>query len=296
MIRYIILAMQLAKRLTWLIPLSLLLVIGFYNLPPIHDRLGWRVDNLRAQVKYFFNPPDEAVFRPEQQVNFDSILATTRAEYALTLTPRPGQGITGTPTPKSGPTGKPTLTATPLPALVDLKGFKYEDQHNRWNYCGPANFSMALNFWGWKGNRDVVGKVVKPSDKDKNVMPYEFQDFISSSVPGMTSVMRYGGDIDVIRRFLAAGSAAASMPFLSRSASTQVAWPSRNIRMVCSYPAGGQTDLLAPVYYVSPELTADAVFEQLQAFSKVSPAWIPGDPGPAGSGGGESTLRWMVRA
>jgi tripartite-type tricarboxylate transporter receptor subunit TctC len=50
------------------------------------------------------------------------------------------------------------------------------------------------------------------------------------------------------RRFIAAGTAAASMPFLSRSASTQVAWPSRNIRKVCSYPAGGQTDLLARAF------------------------------------------------
>src|SRR5574338_188345 len=184
--------MHLAKRLTWMIPLGVLVVIGLYNLPPIHDRLGWRVDNLRAQVKYFFNPPDEAVFRPEQQVDFDQILATTRAEYSLTLTPQAPAG--STPTPKSGPTARPSVTSTPLPALVDLKGFKYEDQHNRWNYCGPANFSMALNFWGWKGNRDVIGKVVKPTDRDKNVMPYEFQDYISQNVPGMTSVMRYGGD------------------------------------------------------------------------------------------------------
>jgi len=47
------------------------------------------------------------------------------------------------------------------------------------------------------------------------------------------------------RHFVAAGAAAAAMPFLSRNASAQAAWPSRNIRMVCSYPAGGQTDLLA---------------------------------------------------
>jgi tripartite-type tricarboxylate transporter receptor subunit TctC len=50
------------------------------------------------------------------------------------------------------------------------------------------------------------------------------------------------------RRFIAAGTAAAAMPFLSRSASAQAAWPSRNIRMVCSYPAGGQTDLLARAF------------------------------------------------
>jgi tripartite-type tricarboxylate transporter receptor subunit TctC len=50
------------------------------------------------------------------------------------------------------------------------------------------------------------------------------------------------------RHFIAAGTAAVAMPFLSRGASTQAAWPSRNIRMVCSYPAGGQTDLLARAF------------------------------------------------
>jgi tripartite-type tricarboxylate transporter receptor subunit TctC len=50
------------------------------------------------------------------------------------------------------------------------------------------------------------------------------------------------------RHFIAAGTAAAATPFLLRGASAQAAWPSRNIRMVCSYPAGGQTDLLARAF------------------------------------------------
>jgi len=50
------------------------------------------------------------------------------------------------------------------------------------------------------------------------------------------------------RHFIAAGTAAAAMPLLARGASAQAAWPSRNIRMVCSYPAGGQTDLLARAF------------------------------------------------
>jgi hypothetical protein len=86
-----------------------------------------------------------------------------------------------------------------------LTEVKYEHQHGRLNYCGPANFSMALTYWGWNGNRDVVGKAVKPSDKDKNVMPYELQDFITDNVPGMTSVIRYGGDIDMLKRMVSAG-------------------------------------------------------------------------------------------
>ena len=50
------------------------------------------------------------------------------------------------------------------------------------------------------------------------------------------------------RHFIAAGTAAAAMPCLARGASAQGTWPSRNIRMVCSYPAGGQTDLLARAF------------------------------------------------
>lgn len=50
------------------------------------------------------------------------------------------------------------------------------------------------------------------------------------------------------RHFLAAGSSALAMPFLSRGASAQATWPSKQIRMICSYPAGGQTDLLARAF------------------------------------------------
>lgn len=49
------------------------------------------------------------------------------------------------------------------------------------------------------------------------------------------------------RHFIVAGTAAA-MPFFGRSGSAQAAWPSRQIRMICSYPAGGQTDLLARAF------------------------------------------------
>jgi tripartite-type tricarboxylate transporter receptor subunit TctC len=50
------------------------------------------------------------------------------------------------------------------------------------------------------------------------------------------------------RHFIAAGTAAAATPFILRGAAAQAQWPSRSIRMVCSYPAGGQTDLLARAF------------------------------------------------
>lgn len=199
------------KKYLWYIPLALVLMVGVYYLPPVQSRLAWRVDELYSRIKYFFNPPDQAVFQPAQTDNFESVLATTRAEYLLTLTP----AFTKTPTPTPGITLMPTITATPLPGSVSLSGVKYESQSGHNNYCGPTNFSMALTFWGWKGSRSIIGDVLMPGnrldkngksgDKDKNVLPYEFQDYITENVPGMTSVLRYGGDIDVLKRLIAGG-------------------------------------------------------------------------------------------
>ncbi len=196
----------------WLIPIALLLAIGVYYLPPVHSRLSTRVDLIRTRIIYFFNPPSEAVFTPGGQspLTIETVIGTTRAEYELTLTPK------ATSTPKPGPTATRTITPEPLPATVNLPGVVYVDQHERWNYCGPANITMALNFWGWKGNRDDVARVIKPGsgDKsktfieqglpDKNVMPYELVDFVNENTD-YRALMRYGGDEHLIKSLLAAG-------------------------------------------------------------------------------------------
>lgn len=196
----------------WLIPIVLLLGIGIYFIPPVHDRLATRVDLIRTRIVYFFNPPSDALFTPAEESPFtiETALVTARAEIEKTLTPQ----ATITPTP--GPTLKPTITSTPLPALVNLPGVVYVDQHERWNYCGPANLTMALNFWGWKGNRDDVARVVKPGSgdtrksfieqglPDKNVMPYELVDFVNEETE-YRALLRYGGDESLIKRLLAAG-------------------------------------------------------------------------------------------
>ena len=183
----------------WAIPISIVLIVGIYYIPLVHDRLAWRLESARTQIKYFINPPDEAVFKPTQQAMIESIVHATMT--AIQAEPSPE----ATSTPEAGSITISTITPTPLPATVILEGVKYEDQHGRQNSCTPANFSMALTYWGWDGNRDVIVKAVKPNNKDKNVMPYEIQDYITENVPGITSVMRYGGDIDMLKRMVSAG-------------------------------------------------------------------------------------------
>jgi hypothetical protein len=202
----------------WLIPLVLLLGIGIYSIPPVHDRLSSRMELLRTRIIYFFKPPSEAVFQPGEQnpLTMGTALVAARTEIARTITPQAGTSAQGTSTPTAGPTLTPTITSTPLPASVILPGVVYVDQHNRWNYCGPANLTMALNFWGWKGNRDDVAKVVKPGsgDKsksfieqglpDKNVMPYELVDFVNEDTE-FHALVRYGGDEKLVKSLIAAG-------------------------------------------------------------------------------------------
>jgi hypothetical protein len=193
------------STLRWAIPAAIVLAIVLYNVPPIHSRLSWRLESLRTQIKYMINPPDEAVFQPGEQAQLDIAVTAMMQTLQATMTTQQPAVAQTTTTPKPGPTAKPTITTTPLPATVLLENVKYEHQHGRLNYCGPANFSMALTYWGWNGNRDVIGKAVKPNDKDKNVMPYELQDYISDNVPGMSSVVRYGGDLETLKRLVSAG-------------------------------------------------------------------------------------------
>ena len=245
--------LQKIRRYWFVIPILLIAGIGVYYLPPVHSRLSWRLDYLRTRIIYFFNPPDEVVFQPEGQIDIESAVATTRAEFSLTLTPEAISSAQRTLTPEPGPTPIPTITATPLPATVTLNGVKYEDQHGHLNYCGPANFSMALTFWGWDGNRDVIGKAIKPDNKDKNVMPYELQDFIVDEVPGMSSVMRYGGDIDMLKRLVSAGfPVVAEKGYYERDYNGKMGWMG-HYQFVTGYDDSQDAVIVQDTYLSGPD-------------------------------------------
>lgn len=165
------------------------------------------MDSFRTQIKYWVNPPEEAVFVPVQKSPAPSATPTTTPKATSTQ-----PGIKESPTPEASP----TITPTPLPSTISLDGVVYVDQFNRWNYCGPANLAMALKFWGWKGNRDDIARVIKPGanepDKpfidrgktDKNVMPYEMANFVIDETP-YNVLVRYGGDMELIKKLLVAG-------------------------------------------------------------------------------------------
>lgn len=194
----------------WIIPIVLVLGVGIFFLPPVYSRLMPRLEGLQSSIKYWINPPEDAVFQPAGQAPTETVVSGTSS------TQMPSPTLTRTPTPTEGPTLTPTVTSTPLPASVILKDFRYEDQKNRWNYCGPANLSMALNYVGWDGNRDIIAKAIKPGVQDPkldfiqqgrsdvNVMPYEMVDFVNDETE-FRALSRLGGNIELGEKLLAAG-------------------------------------------------------------------------------------------
>lgn len=188
--------------------LGLLVLLLIIISPPVYKLWSWRFDDLRIQLIYLLNPPDDAVFQPGQQIG---------PPTKVTVPSAVSSDARGTPTVESN---LPDPTATPafprLPSSIKLTGFTYVDQNERWNYCGPATLTMALNFWGWTGSRDDVARIVKPGVQDprldfiqsgkwdKNVMLYELADYVRDHTQ-LNTIIRYGGEIDLVKRLIAAG-------------------------------------------------------------------------------------------
>jgi hypothetical protein len=181
-----------------------------YQFPPIHDRLSWRLDNLRTRIRYSLNPPELAVFVPQEQTSLEITEAYQDPEP--TFTPDDGPTLTPTisPTPQ-GPTVTPTVTPSPtlsptsIPEAVLLNGITHEYQ--QMNNCGPATLSMALTFWGWLGDQRDTRAFLRPNFAtfdDKNVSPYEMATYVESQTQ-LSAVVRVGGDIDILKHLIAAG-------------------------------------------------------------------------------------------
>ncbi|MEW5870477.1 MAG: C39 family peptidase [Chloroflexota bacterium] len=184
---------KLAVTLAIVIPVACLLGVLLYNLPPVQARLGWRVEALWADVKYAIKPPEKQVFVP----------APTRTASATLIplfSPTPTIALT-TPEPATTPisTFTPTMVPTPLPEKAVLSGIAH--MYQTWNNCGPANLAMALSFWGWKGNQSDTAAVLKPNNRDKNVMPYEMEAYVEEHTD-LQAVVRTGGELDVVKAFL----------------------------------------------------------------------------------------------
>lgn len=185
-------------RLAAYLTIFVLGAVFIYNLPPVQERLGWRVAELMARIKYALSPPEQVVFIPEEK----NILLTQTVLPQSSL-PVPFF-IATTPTATSQPVSSPipTKTLIPIPNSIQLTGFRHEYQ--TWNNCGPTTLAMALSYWGWKGDQRPIAAFTKPNPRDKNVMPYELAAYVEEETQ-LRVIVRMGGEIELLKRFLASG-------------------------------------------------------------------------------------------
>ncbi len=234
---------------------AVLILVGVYHIPFVNSRLAWRVDELVADIRELINPPEQAAFVPAGQT--------------ATVTPTGGQALsspttTQTQTPATA-TLIPTPAGTPIPQAVRLNGVVYVDQKNRWNYCGPANLTMALNYWGWKGTRDDVAKVVKPGVYDPaldfiqqgrldlNVMPYELTDFVINQTDEYSAVLRQGGSMDLLKQLIAAGfPVVIEKGYIQRDTTGTVSWMGHYL-FVTGYDDSQNSFIAQDAYYTDKE-------------------------------------------
>jgi hypothetical protein len=208
--------------------LVLCAMLLLYQVPSIKSRVDWRVEIVTTYLRAVANPAGalptpigtsgspgtsgsdiETTQLPQPRVSVSRKPTTTP-----TLGPAPCQGsncaAASSPTPPArgatqSPSPIPTATPTllPLPDSASLPAPIYEKQDA--NNCGPGTLTMYLRSYGWKGDQNVIAKVIKPDPNDRNVNVDELVYFVRTQVGWLNAGFRVGGDIDLLKRFIANG-------------------------------------------------------------------------------------------
>jgi uncharacterized protein YvpB len=202
-----------------------------------------RWDEWRAEVHYKLSSPEDVVFIPQAAVD-----AAVQATMAV-INASSGTNIEPVSSPTAVPTFIPTATPNPVPASAILDGVRYETQHGKWNYCAPTNLSMALSYWGWQGTRDDTGAVLKPYEKDKNVMMYEMVDFVKEETELM-AIVRSGGSLQLLKTLISEGFPVVIEKgiFLEETSVDQQSWVG-HYNLITGYDDRSQVFVVQDSYY-----------------------------------------------
>jgi hypothetical protein len=111
---------KVALALALFIPLCTLAALAAYNFPPVHERLAWRVDSWRSEIRYALNPPEQVVFIPQEQIEpiVQATLVAQATMAALAPTELPTPTLTATSAPQSRvllPPWRPPPQRPPFP-------------------------------------------------------------------------------------------------------------------------------------------------------------------------------------
>ena len=179
-----------------LVVLTILLLA--YLVPPINERLSWRVDVAITYIRSWLQPAG-AMPTPD-------LASVALPTLTPPLAPSPFPSLVPSATAATAlPTAFPTSTQapTPIPAKTVLTPPAWEKQAP--NNCGATTLSMLLHFYGWKGDQHTISDLVKPIQADRNVDVEELVYFVHTKVGWLNIEYRVGGDASELKRFLAVG-------------------------------------------------------------------------------------------
>src|SRR5512134_1131409 len=167
----------------------LLTVILVLQIPAINSRLAWRYEVAKTYAKNVLNPVGAV---PTAIPNPTS----TQSPATPTAPVAPTTAVVAATVPA-------TPTLAPPPPQAFLSSPPYEKQNP--NNCGPAALSMLLKYYGWTGDQATISDVIKPVNGDRNVNPEEMAYWIRNFAGWLRIEYRVGGDLETLKRFIAAG-------------------------------------------------------------------------------------------
>ena len=174
-----------------------LLIFGglLYQIPAVNSRLSWRFDVAKTYLRNVINPVGQMPTPLPQPV------AAVTSYPTVTPTDQPTDLAPVDPSPELTPTQ--ILTPTPLPQSINLGSPPWEKQTP--NNCGPATLSLYLHTHNWDGNQTDISNLLKPQTADRNVNVEELVHYVRNHAGWLNAEFRVGGDIDLLKSFLAAG-------------------------------------------------------------------------------------------
>ena len=222
------------RIILWIVVAQVILIAGLLALPAIMQAIPGRYRVALAERSPFLSdilegamerviPVATALPAPQsvaasEEVDFLQLLEAqpTLAEVAVvstaidspTAVPTPELEATETTVPTATaeptftPTATPSPTPEPLPEQVLLEGIGAILQ--TFNNCGPANLTQVLNFHQYDITQEQVRLALKPNSEDRNVSPWQIQDYVNEQTP-YRAIARSNGNIEMLKQFIAAG-------------------------------------------------------------------------------------------
>lgn len=180
---------------------------GWWLLPRMVAALPGRVRHYvpEAVVAVVMTPLPTALPSPAGPPAESLVLALATPTSAPKLAGSPAANrLVATPTPLIV-APQVTITAQPMMILrpyIRIDGLPIIPQ--KFNNCGPTNLTLVLNYYGVEVDQFDVAAVIRPNYEDRNVSPEELAGYVQRETELAADVF-VGGDIDLLRRLLAAG-------------------------------------------------------------------------------------------